>query len=196
MSHRLFVLALALATLVVPRVAPAQRAAARPAPRAESFWFSAGIGPTWLRVSCSICSSDRGTGLSGHVAIGGSGGRGVLVGAEATGRFKREGSVRETVWGFGAVARWFPSTRRRLYWKVGAGVQLYRLEDGTDVLTASPFGVQVGVGWELPLSRRFRWTPSATVHIASVGGGLKFNGSSVGDVALTMVQLGIGVTRR
>jgi len=48
----------------------------------------------------------------------------------------------------------------------------------------------------LPLSRRFRWTPSATVHIASVGGGLKFNGSSVGDVALTMVQLGIGVTRR
>ena len=100
MSHRRFVLAFALASvgpIVAPRVAPAQRGA----PRAESFWLSAGIGPTWLRVSCEICRSDRGTGLSGYVAIGGSGGRGVLVGAEATGRFKRDGSVRETVWGFG-----------------------------------------------------------------------------------------------
>ena len=192
MSRRPFLLALALLGLA-PRVAPAQRGS----PRAESFWFSAGIGPTWLRVSCEICRSDRGTGVSGYIAIGGSGGRGVLVGAEATGRFKREGGVRETVWGFGAVAHWFPSTRRRLYWKAGAGVQLYRIEDGTDVLTASPFGVQVGVGWELPLSRRYRWVPSATLHIASVGGGLKLNGaSSVNDVSLTMLQVGIGVTRR
>ena len=200
MSHRPFVLAFALVSvgpLVAPRVAPAQRAAPRAAPRAESFWLSAGIGPTWLRVSCEICRSDRGTGMSGYVAIGGSGGRGLLVGAEATGRFKREGSVRETVWGFGAVARWFPNPRRRLYWKLGAGAQLYRIEDGQDVLTATPFGVQLGIGWELPLSRRFRWTPSATVHIASVGGGLKLNGaSSIHDVALTMVQLGFGVTRR
>jgi len=200
MSHRPFVLAFALVSvgpLVAPRVAPAQRAAPRAAPRAESFWLSAGIGPTWLRVSCEICRSDRGTGMSGYVAIGGSGGRGLLVGAEATGRFKREGSVRETVWGFGVVARWFPNPRRRLYWKLGAGAQLYRIEDGQDVLTATPFGVQLGIGWELPLSRRFRWTPSATVHIASVGGGLKLNGaSSIHDVALTMVQLGLGVTRR
>ncbi|HKC39455.1 MAG TPA: hypothetical protein VKC15_07960 [Gemmatimonadales bacterium] len=196
MSLRPFAFAFALVTagnFSVPRVAPAQRGA----PRAESFWLSAGVGPTWLRVSCNICRSNRGTGVSGYVAIGGSGGRGVLVGAEATGRFKREGSVRETVWGFGAVAHWFPSPRRRLYWKIGAGVQLYRIEDGQDVLTASPFGVQVGIGWELPLSRRYRWVPSATVHIASLGGGLKLNGaSSVNDIALTMVQLGIGVTRR
>ena len=135
--------------------------------------------------------------MSGYVAIGGSGGRGLLVGAEATGRFKREGSVRETVWGFGVVARWFPNPRRRLYWKLGAGAQLYRIEDGQDVLTANPFGVQVGIGWEHPLNRHLRLVPSATVHIASWGGGLKFNGaSSVGDVALTMVQVGVGVTRR
>ena len=95
------------------------------------------------------------------------------------------------------MAHWFPNPRRRLYWKAGAGVQLYHLEGAQGVLTASPLGVQLGVGWELPLNRRLRWTPSASVHIASVGGGLKFNGtSSVDDVALTMVQVGIGVTRR
>ncbi len=192
MSHRSVVLTFALVTLL-PSVAPAQRTA----PRAESFWFSAGIGPTWLRVSCEICRSSRGTALSGYVAIGGSGGRGVLVGAEAAGRYRKEGNVRETIWSFGAVAHWFPNPRRRIYWKMGAGVQLFRIEDGTDVITASPFGVQLGVGWELPMSRRLRWTPSATLHIASLGGGLKLNGaSSVNDVALTMVQLGIGVTRR
>ncbi|HKC41850.1 MAG TPA: hypothetical protein VKC15_20065 [Gemmatimonadales bacterium] len=192
MTHRPIVLAFALLGLA-PRVAPAQRGA----PRAESFWVSAGIGPTWLRVSCSICRSSRGTAVSGYVGIGGSGGRGVLVGAEAAGRFRREGNVRETIWSFGAVAHWFPSPRRRIYWKAGAGVQLFRIEDGTDVITASPFGVQVGIGWELPLSRRYRWVPSATLHIASIGGGLKLNGaSSINDVSLTMVQVGIGVTRR
>lgn len=198
MFRRHFSLAIALgalATLWDARTAAAQRAS--PPARAESFWVSAGIGPMWLRASCSICRSDRGTGLSGYVAIGGSGGRRVLVGAEAAGRFKRDGSVRETLWSFGAVAHWFPSPRRSVYWKVGAGVQLFRIEDGTDVLTASPIGVQLGIGWERPLGRRLRWVPSATVRIASWGSDLKFNGaSSVDEFALTTVQLGIGVMRR
>jgi hypothetical protein len=200
MSRDRVLLLFALVTIALSQAAAAQRT---PSPRrsatgTESFWVSAGVGPTWLRASCSICRSNRGTGVSGYVAIGGSAGRRTLVGAEATGRFKRDGSVRETNWSFSAVTYWYPSPRRRqLYWKVGAGVQLYRLEDGQDVLTASPFGVQVGIGWELPLSRRLRWVPSATVHVASWGGGLKFNGAtSVGDLALTMVQVGVGVMRR
>lgn len=65
------------------------------------------------------------------------------------------------------------------------------------MLTATPFGVQAGIGWDLPLSRKLRWTPSATLHVASWGGALKFNGaSSVSDIALTMVQVGVGVTSR
>jgi len=194
MSRNSLLLLLALSALT-PSVAPAQRAA--PQRRNDGFWFGAGLGPAWLRVSCSICSSDRGTAFSGYVALGGSAGRRTLVGAEATGRYKRDGDIKETNWSVNAVAFWYPSARRKLYWKLGAGVQLYRLEDGTDVLTASPFGVQAGIGWELPLSRRLRWTPSATLHVASWGGALKFNGaSSVSDIALTMVQVGVGVTSR
>jgi len=169
--------------------------------RSDTFWLGAGVGPGWLRVSCPICRSNRGTGVSGYFAIGGSAGRRTLVGAEATGRFKREGSVRERNWGFSAVAYWYPNPRRKqFFWKLGAGVQLYRLEDGTDVLTASPLGLQVGIGTEFPLggrSGRLRLVPSATLSVASWGGGLKFNGaSSLDDVALTMVQIGVGVIRR
>jgi len=169
--------------------------------RSDTFWLGAGVGPGWLRVSCPICRSNRGTGVSGYLAIGGSAGRRTLVGAEATGRFKREGSVRERNWGFSAVAYWYPNPRRKqFFWKLGAGVQLYRLEDGTDVLTASPLGLQVGIGTEFPLggrSGRLRLVPSATLSVASWGGGLKFNGaSSLDDVALTMVQIGVGVIRR
>lgn len=190
-----FVLWAALA----PTAAPAQRAAPRGAN--DSFWLGAGVGPAWLRVSCPICRSDRGTGVSGYFAIGGSAGRRTLIGAEATGRFKRDGGVRERNWGFSAVAYWYPNPRRRsFFWKLGAGVQLYRLEDGTDVLTASPLGLQVGIGSEVQLggrSGRFRLVPSATLSVASWGGGLKFNGaSSLDDVALTMVQIGVGVMRR
>src|SRR5882762_4127787 len=145
--------------------------------RSDTFWLGAGVGPGWLRVSCPICRSNRGTGVSGYVAIGGSAGRRTLIGAEATGRFRRDGAVRETNWSFSAVTYLYLNPRRRqLFWKVGAGVQLYRLEDGQDVLTASPFGVQVGIGWELPLSRSLR--RPTTRRARSWGGGLKFNGSS------------------
>ena len=193
MPRSLLIVSLALAALALPSRAAAQRAA----PPSPSFWITGGVAAAWLRVSCSICSSDRGTAASAYVGLGGSAGRRTLVGAEATGRFKRDGGVRETVWSFNAVMYWYPTARRRLFWKAGAGVQLYRLEDGTDVLTANPFGVQLGIGWERPLNRHLRLVPSATVHIASWGGGLKFNGAtSVGDVALTMVQVGVGVTRR
>ena len=196
--HRPIVLAFTLLGLA-PRVVPAQRAPRQSSN--DSFWLGAGVGPGWLRVSCPICRSDRGTGVSGYFTIGGSAGRRTLIGAEATGRFKRDGSVRERNWGFSAVAYWYPNPRRKqFFWKLGAGVQLYRLEDGTDVLTASPFGLQVGIGSEFPLggrSGRFRLVPSATLSVASWGGGLKFNGaSSLDDVSLTMVQIGVGVMRR
>jgi hypothetical protein len=185
--------------LVAATAAPAQRTARQGTQRAnDSFWLGAGVGGAWLRVSCSICRSDRGTGVSGYVAIGGSAGRRTLIGAEATGRFKRDGSVRERNWGFSAVAFFYPNPRRKqFFWKLGAGVQLYRLEDGTDVLTASPFGLLVGIGSEFPLSGNFRLVPSATLSVASWGGGLKFNGaSSLDDISLTMVQIGVGVMRR
>jgi hypothetical protein len=186
----------ALVAALAPAAAPAQRTARQGTN--DSFWLGAGVGGAWLRVSCSICRSDRGTGVSGYVAIGGSAGRRTLIGAEATGRFKRDGSVRERNWGFSAVAFFYPNPRRKqFFWKLGAGVQLYRLEDGTDVLTASPFGLLVGLGSEFPLSGNVRLVPSATLSIASWGGGLKFNGaSSLDDISLTMVQIGVGVMRR
>jgi hypothetical protein len=182
--------------LVLTLVAVAPPSAAQRS--SDSFWLGAGVGGAWLRVSCPICRSDRGTGVSGYVAIGGSAGRHTLIGAEATGRFKRDGSVRERNWGFSAVAYWYPNPRRKqFFWKLGAGVQLYRLEDGTDVLTASPFGLLVGIGAEFPLSGDVRLVPSAALSVASWGGGLKFNGaSSLDNVALTMVQVGVGVMRR
>ena len=38
---------------------------------------------------------------------------------------------------------------------------------------------------------------SVLAHVASWGGALKFNGaSSVSDIALTMIQVGVGVTNR
>ena len=183
------ILAVALCGLTTPSAAQA---------RNESFWFGGGVGGAWLRVSCSICRANRGTGVAGYIGVGGSAGRRTLIGAEATGRLKRDGSVRERNWGFSAVAYWYPNPRRKqFFWKLGAGVQLYRLEDGTDVLTASPFGLEVGVGTEFPFSGRFLLVPSATLSVASWGGGLKFNGaSSLDDVSLTMVQVGVGVMRR
>ena len=194
MSRTHVTLVLALAALAAPRAATAQR---RGGAQTESFWVAGGLGATWLRASCSICARDRGTGVAVYGGLGGSGGRRVLIGAEAAGRFRRDGDIRERVWSFGAVTYWYPNARRRLFWKAGAGVLLYRIDDGQDVLTAAPFGMQLGTGYEFPLDRRLWLVPSVTLHVASWGGGLKFNGAdAVGDFGLTMVQVTLGVKRR
>jgi hypothetical protein len=194
-THVTLVFALAaFAAPAAPRAATAQR---RRGAQTESFWVAGGLGATWLRASCSICARDRGTGVSVYGGLGGTAGRRVLIGAEAAGRFKRDGDIRERVWSFGAVTYWYPDARRRLFWKLGAGVLLYRIDDGQDVLTAAPFGLQLGAGYETPLDRRLWLVPSASLHVASWGGGLKFNGAdAVGDFGLTMLQLSLGVKRR
>lgn len=126
----------------------------------------------------------------------------LLIGAEANLWKKTRDStpdapVDETLWAFSAVSHWYPSARRPFYWKVGAGGVSYRLEDDTDVITATALGVQLGVGYEFPLASRWSFSPFASAFIASWGGGVKFNGAEMDqDLSATLVQVGFALQRR
>lgn len=163
----------------------------------DGLWLSGGLGSGWTRVGCDICQSDRGTSLSGFLGMGGRVSNKVQIGAEANGWKHGDDQVDESVWGISAVAYVFPKARGGFFWKGGVGLLSYRIDDGNDILTSNALGFQLGAGWAFPLRGRFSITPYASAFVASLGSEVKFNGAQILDHSnLSLVQLGIGVTRR
>jgi hypothetical protein len=166
----------------------------------DGLWGSAGVARGWLRASCDICIPNRGSALTPSVRLGGRVSRRLLIGAEVN-AWRRttpdDTTVNENLWVFSAVSYWYPTLRRPLYWKVGAGAVSYRLEDETEAITATALGVQLGVGYDFPLAGRWFFSPFASAFVASWGGGFKFNGAEIDqDLSATLVQVGFAVTRR
>ena len=172
-----------------------QQPASRPA-----LWLSAGVGLGWARVTCRICDTNRGHALSGYAEAGGRISRRVLVGGEVQGWLKNgspENPADELLLAYSGVIYWYPSARYPYYLKGGFGLVTYRLDVGTDRMTASALGPQIGIGWEVRAVSHFSLVPYVNVLVASTGAELKFNGTEVlGNSSLALIQFGIGVARR
>lgn len=98
---------------------------------------------------------------------------------------------------FSVVTYWYPSVRKPYYLKAGLGMVTYRIDDGTDRLTSSALGPQIGAGWDLPVGARVSVIPYVNLLFASTGALLKFNGAPFLDGAsLELFQVGLGLARR
>jgi len=174
-----------------------QDPAGRPA-----LWLSAGVGLGWARFHCQICDTNRGHALSGYAEAGGRISRRVLVGGEVQGWIKNGNSDQgnpgdERLLAYSAVIYWYPSARYPYYLKSGFGLVTYRLDVGTDRMTASALGPQIGIGWEVRAVSHFSLVPYLNVLVASTGAKLKSNGSEVPvNPSLALIQFGIGLARR
>jgi len=51
----------------------------------------------------------------------------------------------------------------------------HRVNDGTDVVTSSGIGPQLGIGYEYPVNRSWRLAPFAHYSVGVFGGDVKFN---------------------
>jgi hypothetical protein len=163
----------------------------------SGLWYSVGVAPGWARVTCNICAGRRKTGLSAFIGVGGSTGRAVRIGAELAGWHERDGGVTQTLLSFGASAYWYPNTGRRFYLRGGAGLVMHRASDGTDVVTSSGIGPQMGVGYEYPVSRSWQLAPFAHYAVGVFGGDVKFNGGqAAGSATVSFFQVGASLTRR
>jgi hypothetical protein len=119
------------------------------------------------------------------------------VGAEAAIWFGGHDEVAQHAWALSAAAYWYPGARRRLYFKGGMGYASHRAEDGTDVISSTGFGPQLGVGYEFPLERRWLLAPFFNAVFGALGGGVKFNGARVQDAAnVSVVQVGVSFVRK
>jgi hypothetical protein len=187
------VLLLAL-SMAAPNVLVGQR---RREASSGGFWYGVALGPGWTRVTCDICAGHRQTGISASLALGGTAGRGLRVGGELSGWRESDAGVTQTLMAVSASAYWHPNPRSGLYLRGGAALVMHRADDGTDVVTSSGIGPQLGIGYDYVVSHAWRVAPFAHYSIGVFGGDVKFNGGqAAGSATVSFLQVGASVTRR
>jgi hypothetical protein len=166
-----------------------------PNPR-RGFWIGFGLGAGSAGVDCQSCTSDRTTGFSGYLRLGGTLSRHLLLGGETNGWVHSESGVDQSI-GYGSVVLlWYPSATGAFYLKFGVGGMAYSAKGGGSEITATAASGSFGLGYE------FRVRPNMSVNLflnslASAPASFKFNGVSAPtgvDIKLNLVQLGVGLT--
>jgi hypothetical protein len=172
-------------------------AAQRRSDSGGGLWYSIGVAPGWARVTCDICAGHRRTGISAFLGVGGSASRSLRIGGELAGWREQSGGVTQTLMSVGATAYWYPNARRRFYLHGGVGLVLHRAADGTDVVTSSGIGPELGVGYEYAVSRNWRLAPFAHYTVGVFGGDVNFNGGTAASSAtVSFLQVGASLIHR
>jgi hypothetical protein len=124
--------------------------------------------------------------------MGGTLNRHVLLGGEINAWSRADSGVTETVGDMAAVLYWYPSATGTLYLKGGVGVAIYTANTSPKLESAG-LGVNVGVGVDLYLGRKFSLTPYAS-FLTALSGNLKVGGTDTGiGVKPNLFQVGVAV---
>ncbi len=162
----------------------------------EGFWIGFGLGGGSIGADCHDCSTDRTSGASGHLQMGGTVSRHIQLGGELNGWGKRENGIDESM-GFGSfVMLWYPSATGAFFFKFGIGGMTYTAQDdfGNDLTAKAPSG-SFGLGYDIRVARNFSITPFFNA-LASSAVEVRINGHTVPtgeDISGNLVQVGFGV---
>ena len=174
------------------------------------LWGEIGGGPGYVRVACSGCADVIGaSGTTSYFRVGGVISKNVLIGFEVF-------SFLDNSFGFGGsdtntvaetattaiVILWYPG-RTGLFFKGGVGAAFGQFAIPADTAGAVPadtstgggVGLTFGLGWDLPISRKFAFTANAAAFITALGD-VALPGAYVDDVIATNYQLSIGFVFR
>ncbi len=162
----------------------------------RGFWIGLGLGAGSAGVDCGSCSTDRTSGFSGHVRLGGTLSQSLLLGFESNGWVHSESGVDESL-GFGtAVLVWYPSRTGAFFLKIGAGAMAYTATDGTLELKATAPAGSFGLGYDFRVGRNMSITPFLN-SLATSAASFELNGvtaPSNEDITINLVQVGVGIT--
>ena len=191
------IVVLAIALMGTGGALAAQRRTSSGGGSSGGFWYAVGLAPGWARVSCQICAGSRATGLSAFLGLGGRTSRALRIGGELAGWRQSDAGLTQTLMSIGAVAYWYPGTKRSVYLRGGAALVMHRASDGTDVVTSSGIGPELGIGYEHAVSRQWLIAPFVHYAIGVAGGDVKFNGGQAASSAtVSFLQVGVSLTRR
>ena len=160
--------ALALA-LVCLLASPAL--AQRPQTR-KGYWISGGVGAGSFDMSCEGCQSDRRSGVTTLLAMGGSPSQHLLIGGEIEGWYKEQDGVDIVFGHLSGVAYWYPQATGGWFVKGGVGFGTLSLDAGTSgEYSDTGLGLHAGAGYDIRLGSNFSLTPTAGVFWASLDPG-------------------------
>ena len=175
-SSRWCTLALALACGLAA-ASPAR--AQQKEPYREGFWIGFGRGWGAASISCSECTSNKRWGSEAiTIHLGGMLNKQLLLGGELNAWSRDKSGLVETVGDMSAVLYYYPSVTGTLFLKGGVGVVVYDANTSPK-LESGGLGINVGVGIDLYVGRKFSLTPYAS-FVTALGGNLKVGGTDTG----------------
>jgi hypothetical protein len=140
----------------------------------EGFWVRLGAGYGSSHRSCDSCPTEpQRRGVIASVAAGGTLGPAIRVGGTLDSWIRRSNGATETMANLVASVFYYPFVSTGLFVTGGLGVSSYRANTAPAV-TGTGWGLMLGVGYDLPVSRHLSLTPVATyIH------------DGIGDVSIT-----------
>jgi hypothetical protein len=195
----------AVALLTAPAAVSAQgRGMSRPAAPAptndrDGYSLSLGLGGASSAFSSpGAGSSDRQNSPSGYLRLGKGFTPSVMLGVELNGWNKTEDQVTSRTGMLSAIAQWYPSMTNGFFAKGGMGLGRTTVEDKTvtpsDKVESTGFGYQVGMGYDMSITRRWSITPYVN-YLATAGANAKFNGVDANTkLDANYFQYGLGLT--
>ncbi len=184
---------LLLLMLVLASLADAQRPQVR-----RGFWMVSGAGIGHTTSDCEQCDvRQQETGSYLSLALGGTVGRNVLVGAEMNSWHRGLEDGDESLLGVFTVVQWYPWYARGLHLRTGVGWSYARsgFEIGEVAGTTDKLGLglRFGAGWDFRVGRMVSISPFLGIHIAALGD-TESRGGTLRNLLSSSRQVGVGVT--
>lgn len=189
------------ATLTIAVLATPTVAQDSPAPR-EGFWFNVGLGVGSTGIECAACgSTDRSSGFSGNLRLGGTINPQLLWGVGTNGWTKSEDGADGTIGALSGLLVFYPSQSTDFWMQGGLGVMRLTV-DGYDpsvgnlTVSSTSFSVIFGVGYDIRIGSNSSISPFLN-YLHSAGGSMTVEalGTSVEtdeDVNPNILQFGLG----
>ena len=138
----------------------------------RGFWISGGPAFGSLDLACSGCETDRESGLTLLLAMGGTPRPGLLIGGELEGWGKELGGVDVTVGHVSGVAYWYPRPASGFFVKGGLGIAVYSVDAGPlGEEEDTGLGLHGGLGYDVRIGRNLSLTPAAGIFWGDFEGG-------------------------
>jgi hypothetical protein len=162
---------------------------------AQGFWAGVGLGTGLQQVACDICRGEGNGGWAARVALGGTLSPHLLIGGELHGWTDKTDDVRFTFYSVTPALYWYPSTRIPYYFLGGVGLVGFRAADENENMSSSSMGLTVGLGYEMRVTSGYAIS-SFVSYTGSFLANLKYDRTDIADAQVSLLQVGIGFTRR
>ncbi len=184
---------LCLAVILGVLAAHAVSLRAQEVPLRHGPFIGLGFGYGSAKLSCNLCDASREGDVSGFAKMGYALTQQFLLGVEVDAWYDKA-DVSKLIGSVGLSVWMYPSRTSGFYLKAGGGLSKYSASKDDDHFKTSAFSGQVGVGYDVALSKSVAIGPYAN-FIGTSSSEFQFNDTVVdGSANTSLIQIGLSVT--